>query len=126
MYYIRVKGDFSSAHRIVGYNGKCGFVHGHRWEVVVEVSVKKLNGLGMAIDFAYLKDKLQTILEMLDHKYLNDLEPFKKANPTAENLAKYIFDSLKPAVSDNYEMVSVEVFESPTSSVRYTEETPDA
>ena len=96
MYSIKVEAYFSSAHNLRGYKGKCESLHGHNWKVEVTASSKSLDKIGMVLDFTFLKAKLSKILERLDHKYLNKIAYFRKVNPTSENIAKYIYDCLKP------------------------------
>jgi 6-pyruvoyltetrahydropterin/6-carboxytetrahydropterin synthase len=94
MYTIKVKANFSSAHNLRGYKGKCEDLHGHNWHVEVVAGANELDSIGMVMDFKVLKKHLKDIMFMLDHKYLNDLECFKEVNPTSENIAKYIFDQM--------------------------------
>ncbi len=70
-------------------------MHGHNWKVEVEVCGNKLDNIGMVMDFKEIKKSTNNIVGELDHEFLNDLEPFKEKNPTAENIAKYIFGRLK-------------------------------
>ncbi|MDD5568620.1 MAG: 6-carboxytetrahydropterin synthase QueD [Candidatus Omnitrophica bacterium] len=116
MFKLRIEGNFSSAHNLRGYKGKCEDLHGHNWKVEVVVTSDKLDKIGMVVDFKFLRKKLYSILEELDHKYLNDLQFFKKVNPTSENIAKYLYDLLKSEVSNLY---SVTVWESDTASATY-------
>lgn len=118
MYAIKVEGIFSSAHNLRGYKGRCEELHGHNWKVEVEVKSEQLDKTGMLLDFKSLKMKLSKVLEKLDHIYLNNIAYFKKVNPTSENIAKYIYDSLKPRVSG---LESVTVWESENSSATYSE-----
>ncbi len=118
MYTVKVEASFSSAHNLRGYKGKCEDLHGHNWKVEAAVSGKKLDDIGMVMDFKYLKMKLNEVLEGLDHKYLNDIPYFKKINPTSENIAKYIYDKLKPFVQD---LGLVTVWESENSSATYSQ-----
>src|SRR3989338_1026688 len=97
-YSIKVEADFSSAHNLREYRGKCEALHGHNWKVEVAASGEKLDKAGMLLDFRYLKMQLNKLLDKLDHKYLNKIPYFKKLNPTSENIAKYIYDTLKPKV----------------------------
>ncbi|MDD5115660.1 MAG: 6-carboxytetrahydropterin synthase QueD [Candidatus Omnitrophica bacterium] len=120
MYSLKVDGGFSSAHNLRGYKGKCEDLHGHNWRVEICISSKKLDNIGMVLDFKYLKMKLNAFLEKLDHKYLNKLNYFKKVNPTSENIARYIYDQLKPGIPL---LSSVTVWENSTSSATYV---PDA
>jgi 6-pyruvoyltetrahydropterin/6-carboxytetrahydropterin synthase len=116
MYKIKIEGDFSSAHNLRGYKGKCEELHGHNWKVEVVVVSSKLDKIGMVMDFKSLKEKLFTLLEKLDHKYLNNLDYFKKVNPTSENIAKYLFDNLKAKVPGLY---CVTVWESDKACATY-------
>lgn len=95
MFEVSVRFEFSSAHRLRNYKGKCENLHGHNWKVEAEVSSRKLDSIGMVIDFKELKMKTNKILDELDHTCLNDFPYFKKINPTSENIAKYIYDRLK-------------------------------
>jgi 6-pyruvoyltetrahydropterin/6-carboxytetrahydropterin synthase len=94
MYEVAVRDEFSAAHSLRGYKGKCEELHGHNWKVEVSVASEKLDKTGMVIDFRKLKDNLRRALEKLDHSYLNNLSYFKKVNPTSENIARYIYDKL--------------------------------
>ncbi|MDD5098084.1 MAG: 6-carboxytetrahydropterin synthase QueD [Candidatus Omnitrophica bacterium] len=116
MYKIKIEGDFSSAHNLRGYKGKCEELHGHNWKVEVVVAAAGLDKIGMVMDFKCLKEKLYEILDSLDHKYLNNISYFKKVNPTSENIAKYIYDLLKKEVTGLY---SVTVWESDKASATY-------
>jgi len=118
MYSIKIETDFSAAHNLRGYKGKCEELHGHNWKVEAEVSKDKLDKIGMALDFKYLKIKLEKVLNTLDHKYLNNIPYFKKANPTSENIAKYIYDRLK---KQGLKVKSITVWESENSQATYYE-----
>jgi 6-pyruvoyltetrahydropterin/6-carboxytetrahydropterin synthase len=118
MFSIKVEADFSSAHNLREYKGKCEELHGHNWKVEVVVRGKALDKAGMVMDFKDLKFRVNEILEKLDHKYLNEMPYFKKANPTSENIAKYIYDILKNKVST---LKSVTVWESQNSAATYYE-----
>jgi len=118
MYSIKAEGNFSSAHNLRGYKGKCEELHGHNWKIEVVVAKDRLNKTGMVLDFKFLRQKLNNILDKLDHKYLNNLSYFKKVNPTSENIAKYIYDNLRANIAG---IKSVTVWENNTSSATYEE-----
>ena len=123
MYELVVETNFSSAHQLRGYKGECEKLHGHNWKVQVHVVAEKLNELDMAIDFHELKDFVREVIAPLDHGFLNDLFPFTEKNPSSENIAKWIFDSLKKKVNDNnLRLSAVTVWESETTSATYFEE----
>jgi 6-pyruvoyltetrahydropterin/6-carboxytetrahydropterin synthase len=128
MYTIKVEAYFSSAHSLRGYKGKCESLHGHNWKVKATVASSKLDKLGMVMDFGELKMKLKEVLNALDHRNLNDIDYFKKVNPTSENIAKYILDKLSyrlqatPRLRSGqagYRLKEVTVWETDTSSATY-------
>ena len=94
LFELTVKAEFEAAHHINGYQGKCQRLHGHNWSVEAVVEGYALDKLGMLIDFKVLKAELNAVLDELDHRYLNELPIFSTKNPTAENLAKYVFEQL--------------------------------
>lgn len=118
MYSIKVEASFSAAHNLRGYKGSCEELHGHNWKIEAVVVKDKPDKIGMVLDFKYLRMKLKKVLEKLDHKYLNNIPYFKKTNPTSENIARHIYDSLKSEVSA---LRSVTVWENDTSSATYEE-----
>lgn len=95
MYELTVKSRFSAAHRLKNYPGNCERVHGHNWTVEVKVRSSKLDDVGLAMDFRDIKSCLNEILDELDHRDLNDIEPFKSLNPSSELIAKHIYEALQ-------------------------------
>src|SRR4030067_2465556 len=95
MYEITVEKHFEAAHFLREYKGKCENMHGHRYRVVVKLAAQKLNEIGLAYDFTDIKRYLGEILERYDHALLNDIPPFDKINPSAENIAETIYKELK-------------------------------
>jgi len=118
MHRLRVESHFDAAHRLVGYEGKCSELHGHTWKVEVFVVGEKLNDLGILVDFNILEEKLNKIINRLDHKSLNDLKEI--GNPTCENLCKYIFESLKDLL-EHAKLEKVRVWEGEESWCEYYE-----
>ena len=126
MYTLRVEGAFEAAHRVVGYPGKCDRLHGHNWVVEAVFRGTELDDLGMMIDFKTAKAALMAVLDEFDHRYINEIPPFDAAaNPTAENLARIIFERLsarEEVISSPAELTALTVWESPKSSVTYTKD----
>jgi 6-pyruvoyltetrahydropterin/6-carboxytetrahydropterin synthase len=118
MFELTVRGEFSSAHFLRDYNGKCKNLHGHTWKIAVTVKGAKLNKIGVMSDFYELKRALAELLEQLDHACLNDIPFFRKYNPTTENLAKFIYDEYAKLVKP-VKMVKVQVWESDRADVVY-------
>ena len=120
MYKLNVKTHFSSAHQLRGYEGLCRNIHGHNWKVRACIVCKETDEIGMAIDFGIVKEHLNSIMEFLDHKFLNELDPFTENNPTSENIAKLIFELLDVKISDdNAHIEEIEVWENDNSSAIY-------
>lgn len=118
MYEIKVKSSFSAAHNLRNYDGKCERLHGHNWIVEAIFRYRKLDDNGLAIDFKIAKAALKCAIESLDHAYLNELLYFRKTNPTSENVAKFIYDSVKKKMKSVH---SIAVWENEQSSAIYTE-----
>ena len=123
MYEIEVRSAFEAAHFIRGYEGKCARLHGHNWEVIAVVRGQELDKLGMLIDFRILKAELKKILDDFDHRFLNEQETFADENPTAENLARKIFErlALSEIFGGSIKLHAVKVCETPNSCVTYYE-----
>lgn len=124
MFEISVRASFSGAHRLKGYKGKCESLHGHNWDVEAFIGTKKLDAGGLSMDFKDLKKKLNEALETLDHRDLNGIAFFKRSNPSAENIAKYIYDHLKKSLKGNPRKVTlrkVSVWETKDSRATYFE-----
>jgi 6-pyruvoyltetrahydropterin/6-carboxytetrahydropterin synthase len=121
MYQVSIETCFSAAHRLRNYRGLCENLHGHNWKVEATVAAQTLDGAGMVIDFSLLKQKLQQILDVLDHQYLNEIDPFHDLNPSSENVAAYLFERLARALRDTpVTLISVSVWESDRAKATYT------
>lgn len=91
MYYVKKKMEISAAHNLfLNYESKCKNLHGHNYIITVYCKRDELDDSGMVIDFTKIKE----VVNEFDHKYLNEIHPFNFLNPTAENMAKYICDSI--------------------------------
>jgi 6-pyruvoyltetrahydropterin/6-carboxytetrahydropterin synthase len=121
VYRTFVETDFSAAHQLRGYKGRCGELHGHTWTVRVVVETKSLDNIGMTIDFKDLKKKVDFVVGSFDHRCLNQIKPFEKKNPTAENLARYIYREVGKILPDDMKIFEVIVWESANYGVKYSE-----
>jgi len=120
MFEVSVEYAFAAGHALRGYKGKCENIHGHNYKVRVTVGGEKLNSIGLLIDFSDLRAAVKGLAERFDHQFLNDLEPFTEANPSAENLACYLGTELQRKFQDQGLRVSnVTVWETDTTSASY-------
>lgn len=123
MFELMIETYFSAAHQLRGYKGACERVHGHNWKVQVHVLAERLNDIDIAIDFHELKALTNEVISQIDHSFLNDVFPFTEKNPSSENIAKWIYDSLKKKINTkNVNLSAVTVWESETASATYFEE----
>jgi len=119
MYELTVKSHFDAAHALRGYPGECRLLHGHTWDVEVTVAGAELDEIGIVYDFKSLKDDLNGVLADYDHAYLNEVVPFDDLTPTAENLARVIYERLAETVDPRVHVTEVAVWESPIAKLTY-------
>jgi 6-pyruvoyltetrahydropterin/6-carboxytetrahydropterin synthase len=121
-YTLKIIEDFASAHTLRDYPGDCNRMHGHNWKIEVEVVAEKLDSVGMGVDFKVIKTAARVLAKQLDHRYLNDIEPFDRVNPTAENLAAFFYRGLSQALNnERLRVSSVTMWETERASARYSE-----
>jgi 6-pyruvoyltetrahydropterin/6-carboxytetrahydropterin synthase len=122
MFELMVETTFSAAHQLKGYKGKCERLHGHNWKVQVHVIAEKLNEIDIAIDFHELKSLTNEVVSALDHSILNEIFPFTEKNPSSENVAKWVYDSLRKKIqNETIQLSAVTVWESENASATYYE-----
>ena len=122
MFQVSVEETFSSGHALRGYKGKCENVHGHNYRVQVTLAGPQLDSIGLLVDFTELKRVVRGIIAEIDHQFLNDLEPFKTVNPSAENLAKYFYDETTRQLNsmpDGARITGITIWETDTTSATY-------
>ena len=105
MYEVIVKTGFSAAHQLRCYDGKFENLHGHNWTAIVTVQASELDKMEVGVDFILVKEKVTSILSQLDYQNINEVPPFDEKNPSAENIAKWVFDQLASEL--NSEIVRV-------------------
>ena len=94
MYELKIIRNFAAAHQLPLSKTKCENLHGHNWKVEVCITGNDLDQSGMLIDFGILKTHVDSILNELDHQFLNDLPFCKELSPSSENIAHYIAKQL--------------------------------
>lgn len=137
MYTLKTQGSFDSAHFLSGYVGKCSNIHGHRWQVEIQVSSQRLcediQNRGMVVDFGRLKDDLGVIISQLDHTFIIEKGTLKDTTvdalhsegfsivelnfrPTAENFARYFYEQMS---EKGYNVYLATVYETPNNCASY-------
>ena len=120
MYELRVVTKFAAAHQLTMVGSKCENMHGHNWKVEVYVTGENLGAGGVVIDFGEIKKNVAEIMSMLDHKYLNELDYFKRSQPSSENIAYFVAAELQQRIEKTALTVSrVTAWESDDASATY-------
>ncbi len=123
VFEIYVQTHFSAAHALDGYPGDCARVHGHNWIIDVFVRCRKLDEIGIGIDFREIKNSVKAVLKNLDHFNLNELPAFRKTNPTSENIARFLYRELSQKLNtDSISVSKIKVSETPGAGAFYWEE----
>lgn len=122
-YTLKVVTDFAASHSLRNYEGACQRLHGHNWKVEVQVKASQLNDAGMAIDFKAIKTATNEVLDGLDHYHLNDISPFDIINPTAENIAAFVYKEIAKRINEkNVSVSAVTIWETERACATYSEE----
>ena len=126
MFEISVEKSFAAGHALRGYRGKCENVHGHNYKVRVTLTGAQLDSTGLLCDFVEVKRLMDATIDRLDHQFMNDIPPFDKLNPSAENLARYFFQELQRGIQESPPAVpvrigEVKVWETDTTTATYRE-----
>jgi 6-pyruvoyltetrahydropterin/6-carboxytetrahydropterin synthase len=122
MYEVSVDETFAAAHNLRNYKGKCEDLHGHNYKVRVTLAGPELDATGLLYDFVHLKQVIQGVIRSLDHKYLNELKPFDVLNPSAENIARHIYEQTSQqmrATPNGAAVSSITVWESDLTAATY-------
>jgi len=125
MFEVSVEDTFASGHALRGYRGKCENPHGHNYKVQVTLHGESLDNIGLLFDFKDLKVAMNDVIDRLDHKFINDIEPFTELNPSAENMAKYFYDEmnllLHGKTQGRVRVKQVKMWETDTTAATYFE-----
>jgi len=122
MFEVWVDEQFAAAHNLRNYKGKCENLHGHNYKVRINLTGPQLDETGLLYDFVHLKQVIQSVIRTLDHTYLNELKPFDVLNPSAENIAKHIYDETSKQMrrsANGAEISSITVWESDVTAATY-------
>jgi 6-pyruvoyltetrahydropterin/6-carboxytetrahydropterin synthase len=121
MFEVMVERNFSSAHQLRGYRGKCENLHGHNYKIEIFARGRELDNIGLLVDFGELKAAADELARFFDHRNINELPPFdEELNPSAENLARYVLEHVAQRVNDErVQVYKVRCYETPTSVATY-------
>ena len=117
MFEITTTREFAAAHQLRLYDGSLEPLHGHNWRVKMTVAADKLDAIGVVMDFHELERIVDAVIGPMHNRHLNDLPAFAELNPSAENVAWHIGQSVKLPPANR--LVSVEVWETTNNSAVY-------
>ena len=125
MYELKVVTRFAAAHQLTMVGAKCENMHGHNWRIEVFVTGEKLDKGGVLVDFGVIKKHVAEIMDMLDHKYLNELDYFRQDQPSSENIAYFVATELQQKINNSAVSVSrVTAWESDDAGATYIVPSP--
>lgn len=119
MFTISVETHFTASHQLTLPNGSKEPLHRHNWTVTADVSSKKLNNMAVVMNFQKLKAIIDNIVAEFDNEALNKVRYFQQNNPSAENVARYIFGKLEQKLPKGIKLGNIEVVEEPGCSARF-------
>ena len=121
MFEVTIEETFAAGHALRNYRGKCENVHGHNYRCQVTLQGEQLDSIGLLVDFVELKRAVHSVLDRMDHQWLNEFPPFDAINPSAENMARYIYDEVHAGLqaAENVRIASVKLWETDTCSATY-------
>ena len=119
MFTISVETHFQASHQLTLPDGSKEPLHSHDWVVTAAVSSEKLDDMGVVMDFRTLTEMVESATAELDGTALGEVEHFRRNNPSAENVAVYIYDKLRVGLPDGVELQSIKVIEEPGCSAKF-------
>ena len=120
MFEVSVEETFAAGHALRDYRGKCENVHGHNYRVQIVIEGPELDATGLLVDFADVKQLMDAVIARLDHQFINEIAPFDKLNPSAENMAKYFHDEVSAGLGEAGPRIgAVKVWETDETSATY-------
>lgn len=121
MYTLSIMKEISAAHLLRDYDGPCARIHGHNWKIRIEVRSGNVDDTGIAIDFMDIEKLLWQVIGRYDHRNFNEIAPFDRINPTAENIARFVYEEMKKLLPPGISMQNVQLWETDNYRVCYEE-----
>jgi 6-pyruvoyltetrahydropterin/6-carboxytetrahydropterin synthase len=121
MFEVTIEETFAAGHALRNYKGKCENMHGHNYRCQVTLEGAELDSIGLLVDFVELKRVVHSVLDRMDHQWLNEFPPFDAINPSAENMAKYIYDEVHQELKtrEGVRVTFVRLWETDTAFATY-------
>jgi len=120
MWTVSVETHFWASHQLTLPDGSKETVHSHNFSVIADVGTEKVGNMGLVIDFRRLRAMLDSIVAEFDNAALDRIDYFKQNNPTAENVAKYIYEKLQSKLPKDVKLEAIRITEEPGCSAKFT------
>ena len=120
LFTVSIERHFWASHQLVMSDGSKEPAHNHNWVVVAEVSSKTLDDAGIVMDFCQLEDMVDEVVAEFDNARLDGIDYFRRNNPSAENVAKYVYEKLEPQLPDDVKLALVRVVEDQGCSAKFS------
>lgn len=120
LFTITVQKSFTARHRLTMADGTVEESHSHHWLVKAAVSTDELDKTGLALDFHALQAMLRDVIEPFENTDMETLDCFKGTNPSAEVVAKYIYDRIGPMLPSHAELRYIKVKEADNCWAKYS------
>jgi len=121
MFTVSVETNFWASHQLVLLDGSKESVHNHNWSVTADVSSDKLDNMAVVMDFQKLKAMVDNIVAEFDNRLLNEISYFQQNSPSAENVAKYVYEKLRLKLPEDIKLQSIRVVEEQGCSAKFSE-----
>lgn len=121
MFTIRVETRFRASHQLILPDGSKEPLHHHDWLASADVSSERLDNMGVVMSFQRLKAMLDSAVGDFDNAAIEAVGYFQQNNPSAENVAKYIYDKLRTGLPEGVKLRNVRVIEEPGCSAKYSQ-----
>ena len=120
MFTVSVEKRFRASHQLSRADGSKEAAHWHDWGVTAEVCKEKLDSTGIVMDFGQLKSALGSIVDELDNTSLESIDYFGRNNPSAESVAKYIYEQLGTKLPAGVRLEGIRVAEETGCSEKFS------
>jgi 6-pyruvoyltetrahydropterin/6-carboxytetrahydropterin synthase len=121
MFTIRVETRFRASHQLTLPDGSKEPIHHHDWLVTADVASEKLDKMGVVMSFQKLKAMMDAAVGDFDNAAIESVGYFEQNNPSAENVARYIYEKLKTGLPAGVKLQNVKVVEEPGCSAEFAE-----
>ena len=121
MFAVSVETRFQASHQLVLADGSKEPAHNHYWSVTANVSSDKLNNMGVVMNFQELKAMINEAIAEFENSALETIDYFQRNNPSAENVAKYIYEKLHTKLPKGVKLRNIRIIEEPGCSAEFGE-----